>query len=92
MLFNFTLTPKDSDKMVYGAFYRRFVKIIFISFIVCSIPFFVLAIVKEPMFLVFTIFFIFPALFFGPYSTCYRYSGKFPLSFDFFGAAQQKGR
>jgi len=67
ILFSYSLTPKDSDRLVYGAFYGRFVKIIFISFIICSIPFFVLAIVKDPMFIIFTSFFIFPALFFGPY-------------------------
>ncbi len=69
VLFNFSLTPKDSDRLIYGAFYGRFIKIIFIAFIVCSIPFLVMAIVKDPMFIIFTSFFIFPALFFGPYGT-----------------------
>jgi hypothetical protein len=69
IIFNFSLTPKDSDKLIYGAFYGRFVKIILIAFIVCSIPFFVMAVVKDPMFIVFTAFFIFPVLFFGPYGT-----------------------
>ncbi len=66
-LFNFSLTPEDSDRLVYGAFYGRFVKFLFIAFLVCSIPFFFLAIVKDPMFIIFVSFFIFPALFFGPY-------------------------
>ncbi len=69
ILFNFSLTPKDSDTLIYGALYGRFVKFLFFAFIVFSIPFIVLAIVKDPLFIVFTLFFIIPVLFFGPYGT-----------------------
>ncbi len=69
ILFNFSLTPKSSDKLIYGALYGRFVKFLFFAFMFFSIPFIVLAIVKDPLFIVFTFFFIIPVLFFGPYGT-----------------------
>ena len=67
ILFNFSLTPKDSDKLIYGALYGRFVKFLFYAFIVFSIHFIVLSIVKDPLFIVFNLFFVIPVLFFGPY-------------------------
>ena len=67
ILFNFSLSPKDSDILIYGALFGKFVKIIFIAFLILSIPFVILAIVKDPMFIILTLFFIIPALFFGPY-------------------------
>lgn len=67
ILFDFSLDSKSSDKLIYGAFYGRFVKFLFIAFILFTIPFIVLAFVKDPLFIVFTLFFIIPVLFFGPY-------------------------
>ena len=67
ILFNFSLSPKDSDILIYGALFGKYVKIIFFTFLILSIPFIILAIVKDPMFIILTLFFIIPALFFGPY-------------------------
>ncbi len=67
ILFRFKLDKKDSSQLMFGSVYGRIMKYIHIVMYLLAVPFAVLAVVKEPGFIIFSILFILLGLLFGPY-------------------------
>lgn len=67
ILFRFKLDKKDSSQLMFGSVYGIILKFLYIGMFAFAVPFAVLAVIKEPGFIIFSFLFILLGIIFGPY-------------------------